>query len=124
MKIKLFSLALTLALATAFALFAGCKKQDGATKPDNVDYYTCTMHPSVKSKDPKTKCPICSMDLVPVKKKPGQSSEPAMGKKGHDHAKMLAEQAAGAGKTESAPEEAPTEFTVPTGRQQQIGVSY
>ena len=124
MKIKLFSLALTMALATAFALFAGCKKQDGATKPDNVDYYTCTMHPSVKSKDPKAKCPICSMDLTPVKKRQSQSGEPAMGEKGHDHAKMLAEQAAGAGKTNAVAEEAPTEFTVPTGRQQQIGVTY
>lgn len=30
-----------------------------------IDYYTCTMHPSVKQKDPGT-CPICGMDLVPV----------------------------------------------------------
>jgi len=32
---------------------------------DGVAYYTCSMHPSVKSQDPGT-CPICSMDLVPV----------------------------------------------------------
>jgi Cu(I)/Ag(I) efflux system membrane fusion protein len=32
----------------------------------NVSYYTCTMHPFVKSQDPKGKCPICGMDLVPV----------------------------------------------------------
>jgi Cu(I)/Ag(I) efflux system membrane fusion protein len=30
-----------------------------------VAYYTCSMHPSVKSDEPGT-CPICSMDLVPV----------------------------------------------------------
>ncbi|MFQ5792267.1 MAG: efflux RND transporter periplasmic adaptor subunit [Acidobacteriota bacterium] len=30
-----------------------------------VAYYTCSMHPSVKSDAPGT-CPICSMDLVPV----------------------------------------------------------
>ncbi|MEE8219016.1 MAG: efflux RND transporter periplasmic adaptor subunit, partial [bacterium] len=30
-----------------------------------VAYYTCSMHPSVKSDQPGT-CPICSMDLVPV----------------------------------------------------------
>ena len=35
-----------------------------------VDYYTCTMHPSVKQKDPG-KCPICAMDLVPVYKEGG-----------------------------------------------------
>lgn len=33
----------------------------------DVDYYTCTMHPSIKEKDPG-KCPICAMDLVPVYK--------------------------------------------------------
>jgi Cu(I)/Ag(I) efflux system membrane fusion protein len=33
--------------------------------PDDVAYYTCSMHPSVRSADPG-KCPICSMELVPV----------------------------------------------------------
>jgi Cu(I)/Ag(I) efflux system membrane fusion protein len=37
----------------------------GAEAGDDVAYYTCSMHPSVKSEDPGT-CPICSMDLVPV----------------------------------------------------------
>jgi RND family efflux transporter MFP subunit len=41
---------------------------------NEIDYYTCTMHPSVKSKEPG-KCPICSMDLVPVMKKPQASTE-------------------------------------------------
>lgn len=31
----------------------------------DVAYYTCSMHPSVRSEAPGT-CPICSMDLVPV----------------------------------------------------------
>jgi Cu(I)/Ag(I) efflux system membrane fusion protein len=34
---------------------------------DDTAYYTCSMHPSVRSAVPG-KCPICSMDLVPVKK--------------------------------------------------------
>ena len=58
---------LVLALLLLLGLPACSKKvaqQDGG----DVDYYTCTMHPSVKSKDPG-KCPICSMDLVPVMKK-------------------------------------------------------
>ena len=38
-------------------------------KPPDVDYYTCTMHPSVRSQDPDGKCPICGMNLVPVFKK-------------------------------------------------------
>jgi Cu(I)/Ag(I) efflux system membrane fusion protein len=28
--------------------------------------YTCSMHPQVRTTDPKAKCPICGMDLVPV----------------------------------------------------------
>ncbi len=32
----------------------------------NVSFYTCSMHPSVKLMDPKGKCPICAMDLIPV----------------------------------------------------------
>ena len=45
-----------------------CSKKVAQQDGGDVDYYTCTMHPSVKSKDPG-KCPICSMDLVPVMKK-------------------------------------------------------
>ncbi len=33
-----------------------------------IEYWTCTMHPSVRLKEPGT-CPICGMDLVPVKKR-------------------------------------------------------
>ncbi len=36
--------------------------------PGTISHYTCSMHPSVKSKAPGT-CPICSMNLVPVSKK-------------------------------------------------------
>ncbi len=57
-----------------------CKKSGTNAKPADVDYYTCTMHPSVKAQDPNAKCPICSMDLVPVKKK-GAPAE-------HDHGQM------------------------------------
>jgi Cu(I)/Ag(I) efflux system membrane fusion protein len=33
-----------------------------------VAYYTCTMHPFVRSQDPNGKCPVCGMNLVPVLK--------------------------------------------------------
>jgi len=79
--------------------FAGCDRIGGATKDQNVAYYTCTMHPSVRSQDPNGKCPICSMNLVPVMKK-GAALETGR----HDFE---------AG-----------EFTVPVERQQQIGVTY
>jgi hypothetical protein len=39
-----------------------------ATANSKVAYYTCTMHPFVRSQDPDGKCPICGMNLVPVMK--------------------------------------------------------
>jgi len=61
-----------LLLAGLAALFlVSCKKGGADAKPANVDYYTCTMHPSVKKQSPTDKCPICSMDLTPVEKKGG-----------------------------------------------------
>jgi membrane fusion protein, copper/silver efflux system len=63
-----------LALITLLIVATGCNKGDAGGKPADVDYYTCTMHPSVKSQDPKAKCPICSMDLVPVMKKAGATT--------------------------------------------------
>jgi len=28
--------------------------------------YTCSMHPQIRTNDPKNKCPLCGMDLIPV----------------------------------------------------------
>ncbi len=84
-------------LAAALALLAAsCGRQENK-KPADVAYYTCTMHPSVRSQDPDGKCPICGMSLVPVLI---QRNPPAGLSNG------------------------PTEFTVPTERQQLIGVTY
>jgi membrane fusion protein, copper/silver efflux system len=107
-----------LTLLTSF-LATGCKQSGPSGKPENVEYYTCTMHPSVKSQDPKAKCPICSMNLVPVFKK---SPAPP-----HQHAAHVSEtpgMAPVAASTNASPSEAPVEFTVPVERQQQIGVTY
>jgi len=95
-------LAIAILLPGLDAVFTGCSRSGGAAQDPNVDYYTCTMHPSVHSHDPNGKCPICSMDLVPVMKK---------------------------GATAQAAPKATTgatlnEFTVPVERQQQIGVTY
>src|SRR5256884_8939718 len=113
---------LLMTLVTLLLGAASCTKKGASGKPSNVDYYTCTMHPSVKSQDPNGKCPICGMNLVPVKKRQSRIGEPAMGPEGHDHAKMLAGQAAG--KSDETLEPAPSEFIVPVARQQQIGVNY
>jgi Cu(I)/Ag(I) efflux system membrane fusion protein len=29
-------------------------------------WYTCSMHPQVRTQDPREKCPICAMELIPV----------------------------------------------------------
>jgi membrane fusion protein, copper/silver efflux system len=122
-----------LALLTLLGM-ASCSKGPSASKDSNIDYWTCTMHPSVHSKDPG-KCPICSMDLVPVIKRsatPASSSENAPH---HDHAAMLAGKPTGGemqgmpgmpGMKGGAESKAPqtSEFVVPVERQQQIGVTY
>jgi multidrug efflux pump subunit AcrA (membrane-fusion protein) len=57
-------------LGLSLLALAACSR---ATKEDKAAdskaaYYTCTMHPFVRSQDPKGKCPVCGMDLVPVYK--------------------------------------------------------
>jgi Cu(I)/Ag(I) efflux system membrane fusion protein len=109
-----------LCLTAIVAVFgvSGCKQPGGAAKPEDVDYYTCTMHPSVRSQDPKGKCPICSMDLVPVMKKGAAAI--------HDHHdEHAAHDGAALPDTASgATDDNPAEFTVPMARQQLIGVTY
>jgi membrane fusion protein, copper/silver efflux system len=105
---------LALLIPVLLIVAVSCKKSGADAKPADVDYYTCTMHPSVKSQDPKAKCPICSMDLVPVMKKSAA---------GGTNATSTQMQQAGQ-RSNTNVEEKPSEFTVPVTRQQQIGVTY
>lgn len=57
----------------ASLLLAGCARRPRAAADPRVSYYTCAMHPSVRSDDPKGKCPICGMSLVPVLKEAAQN---------------------------------------------------
>src|SRR5438477_12923665 len=86
----------------AFALLTACSRTSTFTKPPDVDSYTYTMHPSVHA-DAPGKCPICGMELVPVKKRDagGPSASPSGTQTSANH-----------------------EFMVPVERQQQIGVTY
>ncbi|MBV8585590.1 MAG: efflux RND transporter periplasmic adaptor subunit, partial [Verrucomicrobia bacterium] len=91
---------------------SACSKQSstpGARTIDvsasDIDYYTCTMHPSVRAKVPG-KCPICGMELVPVHKQNAKATD----------TRIVTTQ-------ESTPKEN-TEFQVPVERQQLIGVTY
>src|SRR5260221_6554392 len=94
-----------------------CAKHGPTAKPADVEYYTCTMHPSVRSQDPNAKCPICSMTLVPVMKKSRGAGESA--NRGHEHTPGEAMPSSATNAMEE-----PSECSVPTTRQQQIGVTY
>src|SRR5207247_11317358 len=74
MKLLTQKIPLLIALVALLFVAASCGKSGGSRKPSNVDYYTCTMHPSVKSQTPG-KCPICSLDLVPVRKRGGEEAK-------------------------------------------------
>lgn len=65
--------------------------------------YTCPMHPDIVQDGPG-KCPICGMNLVQVKRHPGENDKhaghehmrhtangdnPPMGHEGHDHHAMM-----------------------------------
>src|ERR1700758_5706675 len=79
MKIGSMLLKVILALVVIIGI-SSCTKPGGTTvAQSNVDHWTCTMHPSVHSKTPG-KCPICSMDLVPVMKKVSNDNSGGMTK--------------------------------------------
>jgi RND family efflux transporter MFP subunit len=117
MKLFMRKTAVLIALAALLFGATSCWKNSGTGKQSKVDYWTCTMHPSVHEKEPG-KCPICSMDLVPVMKETGGSSSKQPPH--HDHAAMLAGRPTGSDVTTSPS----GEFVVPIERQQQIGVRY
>src|SRR5258707_6029624 len=122
MKIRFYPIftILSIGLLVAFVL-SGCSKPAAKAAADaDVDYYTCTMHRSVHSKDPG-KYPICSMDLVPVMKKVSNETKAKENPSG-----MTGNSSMGSMPMSSPNQEAgkSSEFTVPVERQQQIGVTY
>src|SRR5438034_7573503 len=121
MKQFFFNLVFRLTVALLLlAITPACSKRGGAGGRDsNVDYWTCTMHPSVHAKDPG-KCPICSMDLVPVMKATAPPASSSKQPPQHNHAAMLA----GKSSDSSATSSPSHEFVVPVERQQQIGVTF
>jgi len=65
-------------LFIVFALLVACnsknKEDHSAHQSDEGVYYTCSMDPQVKEDKPG-KCPICHMDLTPMKKDNSASNE-------------------------------------------------
>jgi membrane fusion protein, copper/silver efflux system len=125
MKTGLMLVKLMLALVVIIGINSCTKRGSIAVADSNIDYYTCTMHPSVRSKTPG-KCPICSMDLVPVYKKVANRGE------ANDNSNRAGKEPAG-GMTDNGSIPMPSsnqiankpgEFFVPIERQQQIGVTY
>ncbi|HEX3445333.1 MAG TPA: efflux RND transporter periplasmic adaptor subunit [Chthoniobacterales bacterium] len=127
MKSRFYFTFVILASALVPLVLNSCSKPAAQTAANaNVDYWTCTMHPSVHSKDPG-KCPICSMDLVPVMKKAALKSE-NMAQKGETKSATspgsMEGMNMGSGGKAQGESSGSTEFTVPVERQQQIGVTY
>jgi membrane fusion protein, copper/silver efflux system len=124
-----------LIIAALFLIVPACNQTPGGGEPSDVDHYTCTMHPSVHSKDPG-KCPICSMDLVPVMKRGADGASPTLATppdKSRGKSDAMKDMP-GMGNMPGMPgmkgtetkgaKEKPGEFVVPVERQQQIGVTY
>ena len=108
---KTLHFASVLLVLAGFAAASGCTRQaaNSEAAASDIDYYTCTMHPSVHSHDPNSKCPICGMDLVPVKKEAAHAN---------------ASDSIAPSTREGSGSEEPHEFTIPLDRQQLIGVTY
>jgi Cu(I)/Ag(I) efflux system membrane fusion protein len=70
MKQKIIFLSITI----LFAL-AGCKsKNENYAGHDTGTYYTCPMHPTVKSNSPGS-CPVCNMSLIKVEKQNNEHAQ-------------------------------------------------
>src|SRR5437762_8560025 len=114
------SITVKLFVLTVLFISSACSKPNQSTKPPDVDYYTCTMHPSVHAEAPG-KCPICGMDLVPVMKKSASPSafEPSSGGGMQGMAGMPGMQ------SDKKKRDAQSHvFVVPVMRQKQIDVKY
>src|ERR1700704_6709156 len=100
---------------------AACSKPTNHLAAADVDYWTCGMHPSVRSKAPG-KCPICGMELVPVaSRKTDTSGSP----NSNQQADGSVTAHRSAGRKELSNEDGvlqsdASEFIVPVQRQQQI----
>ena len=101
-------------LLVVFLLGACSKPSPAVSVKNDIDYYTCTMHPWVRSKKPG-KCPVCAMDLVPVFKNKPQSEQASQ--------TSNADAIPGTSSKPSAQPES-HDFDVPVERQQQFGVTY
>ncbi|MBI1956144.1 MAG: efflux RND transporter periplasmic adaptor subunit [Acidobacteria bacterium] len=115
-----------LQLAEKIGLYKEAKHELVAVRDEagKILYWTCTMHPWVRA-DASGKCPICGMDLVPVRgeSKGTTASAPQIGHEGHGAPTPQPQPETG-----TAPETPAGErgnlFTISPERQQLIGVRF
>ena len=81
--ITLISLLFIAGFTISLTLITGCGKP-AEQAGNKISYWTCGMHPSVRSDEPG-KCPICNMDLIPVyEKSQGQEKHQVEEPASHD----------------------------------------
>ena len=55
-------------------IYSSCKNRNNDHQASSESYYTCPMHPSVKSDQPGS-CPVCNMSLIQVVKEESKKEE-------------------------------------------------
>lgn len=120
---KRANFAVILLILLTLALLPACSRHGGGAADPNIDYWTCTMHPSVRAKGPG-KCPICSMDLVPVMKKKSETANGGKSETAKGDMQGMGNMPGMQMGDMNKPSGNGNEFVVPVERQQQIGVTY
>ena len=113
-------LTFAIVVASSTLLLTACRQRSAVVKPADVDYYTCTMHTSVKSQHPNDKCPICSMELVPVLKRSLERESVGAAERNS----IDATNAPDAIRSDAPTPQRSDDFTIPVQRLQQIGVTF
>jgi membrane fusion protein, copper/silver efflux system len=103
-----------------------CSKPVAPIGSAKVDYWTCAMHPSVRSEN-SGKCPICGMDLIPVMSQSREPSGSASNSRSSGDRLVLSQLESSKKRSAQADDvdnSKPRQFFVPVESQQQFGVSY
>jgi RND family efflux transporter MFP subunit len=102
-----------------------CSKPASRIDSANDDYWTCAMHPSVRSEN-FGQCPICGMDLIPVTSQTLESSGSSLtSRSSGDHLATGHQEDSSktSAKDDNIDNFKPREVFVPMQRQQQFGVT-
>lgn len=70
-------LAISFYTGTLFSTPAPSTTETGEAAPEVVKEWTCSMHPQIRQPKPG-RCPLCGMDLIPVKENSGSGGNPRL----------------------------------------------